>query len=243
MPQVLLRFMAIEKPAMVSRARVIAVTWCVVSLFSAVAIGLIGRALMPDRLLTASAAETVFIHLAVDFFPPLLAGLVLSGIVAASISSADSYMLIASSSLANDLVQNFRAEPLPDRSVLWLARGTQVAVTAFGILVALSGNDSIFRVVSYAWAGLGAAFGPLVLFSLFWRRTTLAGAVAGMLTGGIAVVAWKNLVAPLGGAFAVYELLPAFLLSSLAIAVVSRLTPAPPAEVTAAFDEARTFPG
>ena len=243
MPQVLLRFMAIEKPAMVARARAIAVTWCVVSLFSAVAIGLIGRALMPARLLTASAAETIFIHLAVDFFPPLLAGIVLSGIVAASISSADSYMLIASSSLASDLVQNFRAEPLSDRSILGLARGTQVAVTAFGILVALSGNDSIFRVVSYAWAGLGAAFGPLMLFSLFWRRTTLEGAVAGMLTGGIAVVAWKNLVAPLGGAFAVYELLPAFLLSALAIAVVSLVTPAPPAEVKAAFDEARTFSG
>jgi sodium/proline symporter len=116
-------------------------------------------------------------------------------------------------------------------------------VTAFGILVALSGNDSIFRVVSYAWAGLGAAFGPLVLFSLFWRRTTLAGAVAGMLTGGVAVVAWKNLVSPLGGAFAVYELLPAFVLSTISIAAVSALTPAPPAEVTAAFDEARTSPG
>ena len=118
-----------------------------------------------------------------------------------------------------------------------------MAVTAFGIGVALSGNDSIFRVVSYAWAGLGAAFGPLVLFSLFSRRTTLEGAIAGMLTGGVAVVAWKGLVAPLGGAFAVYELLPAFLLSSLAIAVVSRVSPPAPEAVTATFDEARDFRG
>ncbi|MHB1045650.1 MAG: sodium/proline symporter [Thermoanaerobaculia bacterium] len=241
MPQVLLRFMAIGKPAMVARARSIAVTWCVVALFAAVAIGMIGRALMPARLLTASAAETVFIHLSVDLFPPLLAGLVLSGIIAASISSADSYLLIASSSLANDLVPALRGRPVSDRTVLWIARGTQVAVTAFGIGVALSGNDSIFRVVSYAWAGLGAAFGPLVLFSLFSRRTTLEGAVAGMLTGGVAVVAWKSLVAPVGGAFAVYELLPAFLLSALAIAVVSRLSPPAPGAVTATFDEARDF--
>jgi len=242
MPQVLLRFMAIEKPSMVPRARAIAVSWCFVSLFAAVAIGMIGRALMPTRLLTASAAETVFIHLSVEFFPPLLAGLVLSGVVAASISSADSYMLIASSSLASDLVPGFSRGPVSDRTVLWIARATQVAVTGFGIAVALSGNDSIFRVVSYAWAGLGAAFGPLVLFSLFWRRTTLQGAVAGMLTGGVAVVVWKNLVAPLGGVFGVYELLPAFVLSALAIWGVSRLTPEPPETVKAEFEAARTFP-
>jgi len=241
MPQVLLRFMAIEKPSMVARARAVAVSWCCISLFSAVAIGMIGRALMPARLATASASETVFIQLSVDFFPPLLAGLVLSGIIAASISSADSYMLIASSSLANDLVGNLSARPVPDRVVLWLARGTQVAVTGFGILVALSGNDSIFRVVSYAWAGIGAAFGPLMLCSLFWKRTTRPGAVAGMLTGGVMVVVWKNLVAPLGGVFGIYELLPAFLLSLLVIHVGSRLTPGPPEEVMAEFEAARKF--
>jgi len=240
MPQVLLRFMAIEKSSKIRQARVIGVTWCFISLFAAVSIGLIGRAVMPGLLTTASASETIFIHLAVSFFPPLLAGIVLSGIIAASISSSDSYMLIASSSLANDLVQGLSRKPVSDKTVMALARLTQVVVTGFGIWVALSGNTSIFRVVSYAWAGLGAAFGPLMLFSLFWKRTNLQGAVAGMLTGGIMVFVWKNLIAKLGGYWGVYELLPAFVLSCLAIVVVSLLTPKPSEEIAAEFEAAKT---
>jgi len=239
MPQVLLRFMAIAKPSKIRQARIIAVSWCFISLFAAVAIGMIGRSLMPGLLTTASASETIFIHMAVEFFPPLLAGIVLSGIIAASISSSDSYMLIASSSLANDLVQNISKKPLSDRTIMWLARLTQVAVTGFGIWVALSGNTSIFRVVSYAWAGLGAAFGPLMLFSLFWKRTTLSGAVAGMLTGGVTVFLWKNLISGFGGIWGVYELLPAFILSCVAIFVVSLLSKKPSAEIEAEFETAR----
>ncbi len=239
MPQVLLRFMAIEKPSRIPFARNVAVTWCVISLFAAIAIGMIGRSLMPSLLLTASEAETIFIHLAVDFFPPILAGFVLSGILAASISSSDSYMLIASSSLANDLVQNMTKQDLNDRLVMWIARLTQIAVTSFGIWVALSGNTSIFRVVSYAWAGLGAAFGPLMLFSLFWKRTTYEGAIAGMLTGGLTVFVWKNLVSRLGGVFGVYELLPAFVLSAVAILAVSLVTPKPSDEILGEFEAAR----
>ena len=240
MPQVLLRFMAIEKPSKIRQARIIGVTWCVISLIAAVAIGMIGRAIMPTLLTTASAAETIFIHMAVDFFPPILAGFVLSGIMAASISSSDSYMLIASSSLANDLVQNVSKKKLSDKTIMWLARATQVAVTGFGIWVALSGNTSIFRVVSYAWAGLGAAFGPLMLFSLFWKRTNFQGAIAGMLTGGVMVFVWKNFVAKLGGYWGVYELLPAFILSAIAIVVVSLLTAKPSAAIEDEFDRARS---
>ncbi len=240
MPQVLLRFMAIEKPSKIRQARIIGVTWCVISLIAAVAIGMIGRAIMPTLLTTASAAETIFIHMAVDFFPPILAGFVLSGIMAASISSSDSYMLIASSSLANDLVQNVSKKKLSDKTIMWLARATQVAVTGFGIWVALSGNTSIFRVVSYAWAGLGAAFGPLILFSLFWKRTNFQGAVAGMLAGGGMVFIWKNFVAKLGGYWGVYELLPAFILSAVAIVVVSLLTAKPSAAIEEEFERARS---
>ncbi len=239
MPQVLLRFMAIEKPAKIRQARIIAVSWCFVSLFAAVAIGMIGRAVMPALLTTASGAETIFIHMAVDFFPPILAGFVLSGIIAASISSSDSYMLIASSSLANDLVQNVSKKKLSDKAIMWLARATQVAVTGFGIWVALSGNTSIFRVVSYAWAGLGAAFGPLMLFSLFWKRTNFQGAMAGMLSGGVMVFVWKNFVAKLGGYWSVYELLPAFVISCVVIVVVSLLTAPPSAAIEAEFDSAK----
>ena len=240
MPQVLLRFMAIEKPSKIRQARIIGVTWCVISLIAAVAIGMIGRVIMPTLLTTASAAETIFIHMAVDFFPPILAGFVLSGIIAASISSSDSYMLIASSSLANDLVQNVSKKKLSDKTIMWLARATQVAVTGFGIWVALSGNTSIFRVVSYAWAGLGAAFGPLMLFSLFWKRTNFQGAIAGMLTGGVMVFVWKNFVAKLGGYWGVYELLPAFVLSAIAIVVVSLLTAKPSAAIEDEFERARS---
>ncbi len=240
MPHVLLRFMAIRKRSELKRSTVIAVTWCVISLFAAVAIGMIGRVLMPTRLATASASETIFLHMAVDFFPPLLAGLVLSGILAASMSSSDSYMLIASSALARDLVKGAFKRNASDTTIMWIARVTLLLVTGFGIWTALAGGDTIFRVVSYAWAGLGAAFGPLVLFSLFWKRTTLPGAAAGMFTGGVMVVVWKNWIGKLGGYFGVYELLPAFALSVVVIFVVSLLTKEPSNEIEKEFDLAKT---
>ncbi len=240
MPHVVLRFMAIRKSSELTRSRIIAVTWCVISLFAAVAIGMIGRALMPTRLTTASASETVFLHMAVDLFPPLLAGLVLSGILAASMSSSDSYMLIASSALARDLVKGAFKKDASERAIMWIARITLLLVTGFGVWVALSGSDTIFRVVSYAWAGLGAAFGPLMLFSLFWKRTTLAGAVAGMFTGGATVVVWKNGISKLGGYLAVYELLPAFVLSAIVILMVSLLTKEPSETIKTEFDLAKT---
>jgi sodium/proline symporter len=240
MPQVVVRFMAIRKSSELKRSTVIAVTWCVISLFAAVAIGMIGRALMPTLLGTASASETIFLRMAVQFLPPLLAGLVLSGILAASMSSCDSYMLIVSSALANDLVRGVLKRNASERAIMWLARVTLLLVTLFGIWVALAGSDTIFRVVSYAWAGLGAAFGPLMLFSLFWKRTTLPGAVAGMFTGGVMVVVWKNWIGPLGGYFGVYELLPAFVLSAIAIFAVSLLTKEPSDEIKKEFDLAKT---
>lgn len=239
MPQVLLRFMAIRKSSEIKFSRIIAVTWCVISLFAAVAIGMTGRALYPTLLVTASGAETIFIHMAVNLFTPILAGLVLAGILAASMSSSDSYMLIASSALANDLVRGLLKRDASDRTIMWIARITLVLITLFGIWISLSGSDSIFRVVSYAWAGLGAAFGPLILFSLYWKRTNLAGAVAGMFTGGAMVVIWKVFIAKLGGCFGVYELLPAFILSSIVIFAVSLLTAPPSTEIQAEFDKAR----
>lgn len=236
MPQVLLRFMAIKKHEQLNQSRIIAVTWCVISLFAAVAIGLIGRALLPGLLTTAGDAEKIFIHMSVDFFPPVIAGLIISGILAASMSSSDSYMLIASSAVAKNIFGGLLVKKASDRAIMWVARITLVVVTVFGILIAVSGNDSIFRIVSYAWAGFGAAFGPLVLFSLFWKRINLQGAVAGMVSGGIAVVVWKQYISQLGGYFAVYELLPAFIISCLFIVVVSLLTVPPSVEIQKEFD-------
>jgi sodium/proline symporter len=240
MPQVLIRFMALKKTSMVKQSRNIAVIWCFIAQASAVLIGIIGRAYFPSLLGTGGQAENIFIHLGTSFFPPLIAGVVISGILAASMSSCDSYMLIVSSSLANDLFKDVFKKDAGDALVLWIARISMLLVTVFGIFVAVSGNDSIFRVVSYAWAGLGAAFGPLVLFSLFWKRTTFPAAIAGLLTGGAMVVVWKNLIAPLGGAFGIYELLPAFVLSALVILVVSLVTAKPSSDIEAEFEKAKT---
>jgi len=240
MPQVVLRFMAIRKSAELKRSRIIAVTWCVISLFTAVAIGMLGRALLPGLLTTPGQSETIFIHLTVTFFPPIIAGLILSGILAASMSSSDSYMLIASSAIARNIFGGLLKKQASDRQIMWVARISLLVITLFGIYVALSGNDSIFRIVSYAWAGFGAAFGPLMLFSLYWKRTTLAGAISGMAAGGASVVIWKELISKLGGIFSVYELLPAFIISSLIIWLVSLATHKPSAMIEAEFEQARS---
>ncbi|MDR0527791.1 MAG: sodium/proline symporter [Spirochaetaceae bacterium] len=246
MPQVLLRFMAIKNPARLSQARIIAVSWCVISLFAACGIGLVGRAWSPEIFSSAAESELIFLVMAKQFFPPLAAGLVLSGILGASMSSADSYMLITSSSIANDLVKNSFKKDISETSVLWIARATMFAVTVFGLFVALSGSDSIFKIVSYAWAGLGASFGPLILFSLFWKRTTLAGAACGMISGGIMVVLWKQVISVFGRnhgimPLTVYELLPAFLTSCIVIFAVSLATKKPSAQIEAEFEKAKAL--
>ncbi|MDR0553340.1 MAG: sodium/proline symporter [Treponema sp.] len=240
MPQVLVRFMAINRTSNIARSRNIAVVWCLVAQFAAVCIGLIGRASMPALLSNGSAAENIFIHLSMNFFPPLAAGIVISGILAASMSSCDSFMLIVASSLANDIFKDLVKKNSGEVMVMWVARLTMLLVTVFGVIIAISGSRSIFRVVSYAWAGLGAAFGPLMLFSLFWKRTTFPAAVAGMLTGGVMVALWKNVIAGFGGVFAVYELLPAFVSSCLVIWLVSLFTEKPSAKIEQEFEAAKT---
>ena len=165
-----------------------------------------------------------------------MCGLVVSGIFAASMSSSSSYLLISGSAVAENIYRGLIKKDATDAQVMIVARLTLVVVFIFGIVIALDENSSIFQVVSYAWAGFGASFGPLMLMSLYWRRTTLQGAIAGMVTGAVSVVVWNTFIAPLGGVFAVYELLPGFVLSMLAIIIVSLATKEPPAEVTDEFD-------
>ncbi|MDR2394751.1 MAG: sodium/proline symporter [Treponema sp.] len=239
MPQVLLRFMAIKSTTKIRQSRIIAVLWCFISLFVAVCIGLVGRAIFPGLLTSAASSETIFLHLARDFFPPFLAGLVISGILAASMSSSDSYLLIASSALANDLFKGILRKDAGEALVMWVARITMLLVMVFGVAVALSGNQSIFRIVSYAWAGLGASFGPLILFSLFWKRTTLPAAIAGMFSGGIMIILWKEGISKIHPLLGVYELLPGFILSGLVIFVVSLLTKGPSEDILKEFETAR----
>ncbi len=236
MPQVLVRFMGIRSAAEVKQSRIIAVTWVVISLFCAIAIGLVGRAVFPVMFGTQSTAENIFIVLSQFLLPAFMCGVVVSGILAASMSSSSSYLLIAGSSVAENIYRAIFKRNATDRQVMIVARITLTAVLLFGIAVAYDENSSIFYVVSYAWAGLGASFGPLTLFSLYWRRTTKQGALAGMISGMLTVIIWHNFIAPLGGVFAIYELLPAFIISALFIFVVSKLTPEPSKEVLYEFD-------
>jgi sodium/proline symporter len=236
MPQVLLRFMAIRSSREIKTSRRIATIWCVVAMAAAVAIGIIGRAHMPAELLTSGAAENVFIVLATTLLPAFLAGIMLSGILAATMSSADSYMLIASSAIAQNLFKGLFKKDATDKQVMWVSRITMTLVLIFGIIIAADENSSIFRVVSYAWAGFGATFGPLVLLSLFWRRVNFSGALAGMICGGVMVFVWHELIKPFGGIWGIYELLPAFIVGLAAAVVVSLLTAPPPKEITDEFD-------
>ena len=239
MPQVLTRFLSIRSHEEVRASRIIAVVWVVISLFAAISIGLIGRVVIPTEFSTESAAENVLIVLSQMLLPAFMCGLAVSGILAASMSSSSAYLLIAGSSVAENIYHGIFKKDATERQVMIVARITLIVVFLFGIWVAWDENSSIFRVVSYAWAGLGAAFGPLTLFSLYWRRTTKQGAIAGMLTGGVGVLVWHNFVKPLGGIFGIYELLPAFVLACVAIFVVSKLSPEPSQDVLDEFDHYR----
>ena len=241
MPQVLLRFMAIRKTDELVRARRIATVWVVISLAAAVLIGLMGRAMFPvhETLNTASGAENVFIVLSRHLLPPLLAGLVMAGILAATISSSDSYLLIAASAVSLNIFKGILKKDASDKQVMTMSRIILLLIAVAGVIIAMDENSVIFTIVSFAWAGFGAVFGPIMLFSLFWKRTTQAGAVAGMVTGGVMVFLWKLVLKPLGGVFGIYELFPAFVLSCLVILVVSLLTPAPSAQIQQEFDLAR----
>ena len=236
MPQVLLRFMAIRREDELSRSRRIAMIWVVISLGVAVFIGIVGRQVYPAAHLTKSAAENIFITLATSSLPPLLAGFVMAGILAATISSSDSYLLIAASAFAKNIYQGVCKKDATDKQVMLVSRLTLLVLALVGVVIALDENSVIFQIVSFAWAGFGATFGPLMLLSLFWKRTNKAGAIAGMVGGAGMVFLWKLVISKLGGAFAIYELLPAFIFSSLCIVIVSLLTKAPSKEIEEDFE-------
>ena len=239
MPQVLLRFMAIRKESELGRSRRIAMVWVVISLSVAVFIGIVGRQLFPVEHVTAAAAENIFITLATSYLPPIIAGFVMAGILAATISSSDSYLLIAASAFAKNVFQGMCKKNATDKQVMWVSRITLLVLTLIGVVIALREDSVIFRLVSFAWAGFGATFGPLILFGLFWKRTNRAGAIAGMVGGAGMVFLWKLVISGFDGVFAIYELLPAFLFSSICIVVVSLLTKKPSAEIEADFEAVR----
>ena len=236
MPQVLLRFMAIRSENELTRSRRIATVWVVISLSVAVFIGIVGRALFPTDLTTSSSAENVFILLTGNLLPPLFAGFVMAGILAATISSSDSYLLIAASALAKNMFQGVFRKSATEKQVMRVTRITLLVIALIAMVIASDENSVIFTIVSFAWAGCGALFGPLMLISLCWKRITRPGAIAGMLSGGVMVFVWKLVIRPLGGVWNIYELLPAFIISCIFIVVVSLLTAPPSAEIQEEFD-------
>ncbi|MHB8127482.1 MAG: sodium/proline symporter [Mobilitalea sp.] len=241
MPQVLLRFMAIRSHREIAKSRRIATTWCSISLFAAVFIGLIGRTAFPAEHLTSGGAEKIFITLSTNLMPTIIAGMVMAGILAATISSSDSYLLIASSAVSKNIFQGLIKKNATDKEVMTVARIILVAISLIGIIIALDKNSVIFTVVAFAWAGFGATFGPIMLFSLFWKRTTREGAIAGMLSGGLMVFFWRLIIKPMGGILGIYELLPAFLFSCIIILVVSLSTKEPDQEMLKEFELAKSY--
>ncbi len=246
MPHILLRFMAIRREEELKASRRIASIWVVLSMAVAVLIGIIGLALSSESLIptlgTSSDSETVIVKIS-DFMSQngilltIASGIIMAGIVAATMSTADSQLLAASSSVAQDIAVDFLGIKLSEKVSMLLARGTVIVIAAIGIVLAWKPDSSVFRVVSFAWAGFGAAFGPVMLFSLFWKRVNKWGALAGMAAGGAMVFLWKFVISKLGGVFSVYELLPAFIVSCIAIVVVSLATRAPEKDVTDVFEQ------
>ena len=240
MPQVLLRFMGIRSTKELTRSRRVACIWLFIAMGAAVAIGVVGRSVPGLDYTSNAAAENIFIHVATAYLPPILAGIACAGILAAAISSSDSYLLISTSALAENVYHGVFKKDATEREVMWVSRTAMALITIVAMVIAWDKDSTIFGITAFAWAGFGATFGPLMLLSLFWKRTTLPAAIAGMVTGGVTVFVWKTFLKPLGGAFAVYELLPAFVLSALVIVLVSLLTKEPSAETLEDFAVAAT---
>lgn len=241
MPQVLLKFMAIRKPEELTLSRRVATIWCAVSLAAAVAIGIIGRVLYPAALLTQSDSESIFILMSMEFFIPVFAGFVMAGILAATISSSDSYLLIAASAVSKTIYHGIIKKDATDKQVLRMSRIILLVIAVFAMVIALDENSVIFTVVAFAWAGFGATFGPIMIFSLFWKRVTRTGAIAGMVSGGLMVFIWKMLIKPIGGVFGIYELLPAFVVSCISIVIASLLSEKPSADIEEEFERAKVL--
>jgi len=245
MPHILIHFMAVEDEKKLKISRRVGSVWCVVSLAVAVVIGIVGYSMAKAGVIampaTESEAENMIVQAASALsrngvLPALVAGLILAGILAATMSTADAQLLGAASGVTQNLMTNVFGIKLSDRKAMTIARLTTLAVAVLGIIFASNPNGSIFRVVSFAWAGFGATFGPVMLFALFWKRCNKYGAIAGMISGAATVFLWKFGIAKLGGIFKIYELLPAFVVSCIFIVIVSLITGEPDREIQAEFE-------
>ena len=244
MPHILLRFMAIEDKNKIKVSRRIASVWVVISMAVAVFIGVIGNALTAGgtvKSLEGSTSETIIMEMATlmsenGVIAALFAGLIFAGILACTMSTSDSQLLAASSSMSENFIKGVLGIKLTDKSSMFAARVVLIVISVISVFIAWNPDSSVFAIVSFAWAGFGATFGPVMLASLFWKRSNKFGAVAGMIAGGVMVFVWKFCIKPMGGVWNIYELLPAFIVASLAIVIVSLVSSAPSKEICEEFD-------
>ncbi|MCI8504316.1 MAG: sodium/proline symporter [Dorea sp.] len=242
MPHILVRFMAIEDENKLVLSRRVASIWVTIAMGVAIFIGVVGLGVVKaGNMAPLEDSERVIIALTDilsqnGFLAAVLGGVILAGILAATMSTADSQMLVAASGVSENIVQDFFGKKLTEKQSLMVARGTILAIAAIGLFLAKDPNSSVFGIVSFAWAGMGAAFAGVMICALFWKRTTLQGALAGMVSGGAMVFIWKYGVRPMGGILDIYELLPAFLVSLAMIVIVSLATKAPSQEIIDEFE-------
>lgn len=243
MPHILLRFMAIEDKEKLKLSRRVATTWVVISLAVAIFIGIVGYSMTKAGVLEAlsgSASETIIVRIAGlmsqhGIFPALLAGVILAGILAATMSTSDSQLLAASSSVSQNIFKDFLHVNIKESTSIIIARITVIAVAVIAVFFAADPNSSVFEIVSFAWAGFGATFGPVILAALFWKGSNKHGAFAALIIGSITIFVWKYVVRPIGGVFDIYELLPAFIISITALIIVSIITGGPEKSVEEEF--------
>ncbi len=242
MPHILLRFMAIEDPEKIKLSRRISTVWVFIAMGVAIFIGVMTRTMVHVGALSeledseraiVIIAQTLAEH---GFLTALLAGVILAGILACTMSTCDSQMLAASSSVSENILHETFGIEVSEHMQMVMARVVLIIIAAIGVFIARDPNSSVFGIVSFAWAGFGAAFGPIMLVALFWKRANRYGAIAGMVAGGIMIFVWKFLIKPLGGIWGIYELLPAFIIALLVCVVVSLLTPAPEKEIVEEFE-------
>ncbi|WP_173910833.1 sodium/proline symporter PutP [Acinetobacter sp. Marseille-Q1618] len=236
-PHILVRFMAADSVKTIPNARRIGMTWMILCLGGAVAVGYIGIAYFQAHpsSVVAQNHETIFMELTKILFNPWIAGVVLAAILAAVMSTLSCQLLVCSSTLTEDLYKGFIRKNASQSELVWVGRLMVLAISVLAIILAFNPTSKVLGLVAYAWAGFGAAFGPLIILSLFWKRMTLNGAIVGVVVGAVTVIAWEMTLKQATG---LYEIVPGFVLSFISIIVVSLLGKAPSNEVVERFEHA-----
>lgn len=245
MPHILVRFMAVKNEKEMTKSKGVAITWVTISLIMAAVIGIVGRAYMDFDKMNEVGTEKIFIEMIKKVFTeemnaPIVAGIFLCGILAAIMSTADSQLLVSASAVAEDIFKGVVKKDATDKLVMMISRGTIVVIAIIAYFIAWNPDSSVMALVSDAWAGLGSAFGPLVLMSLFWKRTNLPGAIAGLVSGAAVVIFWDYIPvvsgATVGAATGLYSLAVGFPVSLFFVIVVSLMTAAPSKEIVDEFE-------